>query len=124
MDCKHQKRKDQQMSKHDTFSELGAKCLTAASMFRKEQAVSSPAEYRNNWTLLTADKALAPLGEWLDIPTAAAIAKMPVRTLRKWIRQGRVQAYGRPRMVRVRMSDVLPAYTPPECRKKPLKAGR
>lgn len=44
----------------------------------------------------------------LPVRDAALAARMHPDTIRRWIREGRLPAYGRPGTYRVNMSDLLP----------------
>ena len=54
---------------------------------------------------------------WWTINEAAAVAKIHPRTLHKWVREGRIRAFGPPRCTRVLLADILgerpcPSATP------------
>jgi excisionase family DNA binding protein len=50
-------------------------------------------------------------GDHVSVTEAAARAKMGTRTIFKWIQDGTIPAFGRGRITRVRMADVLAPKT-------------
>ena len=81
-----------------------------------DQAGGRKAVERENPMLLQeaqtiARRAIRP-SDLCSVPMAASRTGLNVYTVWKWIRQGRIQAYGRPRCLRVNVMDLLPEYTP------------
>lgn len=61
-------------------------------------------------------KTLAP-SPFVSIPDAALIAKVHVKTIYLLVRAGIIPSYGRPRTLRVKLSDVLPLWLPTPSKK-------
>lgn len=52
-----------------------------------------------------------PPSEWLSVHDAAAVLKVPHRSLARWVRAGRVRAWlVGPKLIRVRLSDIVQPY--------------
>jgi hypothetical protein len=47
-----------------------------------------------------------------SIPEAAARTRLNPFTIWRWIREGHIQAYGRPGCLRVSVADLLPEFEP------------
>jgi hypothetical protein len=54
------------------------------------------------------------LSGWWTVAEAASVAKLHPRTIHRWIKQGRVRAFGPPRCTRVLLGDILGERQPQE----------
>jgi excisionase family DNA binding protein len=50
--------------------------------------------------------------DFMTIGATAELARLSEQTIRRWIREGRIKAYGHRGCLRVRMRDLMPAFDP------------
>ena len=72
----------------------------------------SKEELREAQTALKKRRPVPHPHELVRISDAAALAGLNCQTVRRWVRQGRIQAWGFRGSRRVRLDDLLPANTP------------
>ena len=58
------------------------------------------------------DTTLDSFYDYMTIGAASELARVKEQTIRRWIREGRLKAYGYRGCLRIRMSELLPEWDP------------